>query len=127
MLQENHLKTKKILVLGTELVSFYFLFILKRDIPCVFNTYLHIRCPECGMTRAFRMILSFNLIEAFKYNILSIPLFVFLIFLNLYIILDIYKEKGRVQKYLKTISKFYIPILIFVVLSIFVNNFHFFD
>lgn len=42
----------------------------------IFNIF-HIPCPGCGMTRALILILKGDIVESFKYNILTFPLLIF--------------------------------------------------
>ncbi len=74
------------------------------------------------MTRAFFKILSFDLIGAFSYNILSIPLFVFLIVLFIIVLYDIIKDKKALEeKGIKFLEKYYILIIILLIISMIVN------
>ena len=60
----------------TFIVGIYFLFssILKSlsdidiCIPCVFKTLFGIKCPGCGLTRAFIWLLELNFSKAFESN-----------------------------------------------------------
>ncbi len=42
---------------------------------CMFKHLTALPCPSCGMTRAMILIARGDLLEAFRYNILSVPLF----------------------------------------------------
>ncbi|HNQ69658.1 MAG TPA: DUF2752 domain-containing protein [Bacteroidales bacterium] len=57
-------------------------------IPCIWHTLFDIRCPGCGLTRAFIELLSFNFSAAWDSN----PL-IFIVFpaLTYYIIMDFVK------------------------------------
>lgn len=72
----NRLKNGFILLI---LISFLGL-VAMMPVTCLFKTVTGISCPACGMTRAFLAILHFDLLEACYQNLLSIPLFLFLIF-----------------------------------------------
>lgn len=43
-------------------------------IPCVFHELTGLYCPGCGMTRAAQALLNLDLVQAGKYNLLSILL-----------------------------------------------------
>ena len=45
-------------------------------VGCIFQTFLGIPCPGCGMTRAFFSLIRFNFIDAFKFHpmIYAMPL-----------------------------------------------------
>ena len=76
------------------------------------------------MTRAFFRIINFDFIGAFYYNILGIPLFIFLIFCFVSIIYDIVLDKKTLEnKVLKFLEKFAIPIILLLVVSMVVNIF----
>lgn len=45
--------------------------LFKSSSMCIFYNYTSIPCPACGMTRAFKSLISFNIINAFWYH----PLF----------------------------------------------------
>lgn len=122
MFMNNRLKKILILILSVTIgMLIYFGFI---SIPCVFHTLFKIPCPGCGMTRAFFRIINFDFIGAFYYNILGIPLFIFLIFCFVSIIYDIVLDKKTLEnKVLKFLEKFAIPIILLLVVSMVVNIF----
>ena len=116
----NRIKKLLILILGVALGILIHVKYL--SIPCLFHTLFKIPCPGCGMTRAFRNILSFNFAESISYNILGIPFFIFLIFLILFFIYDIIKDKNTVEtKVIKFLEKYAIVIIILLVVSISIN------
>lgn len=43
-------------------------------IPCPIHLLTGLRCPGCGMTRAFVSLCHFHFHQAFRYNILSVTL-----------------------------------------------------
>jgi len=45
------------------------------SIPCIFKLVFNIPCPGCGLTRAFILISRLEFADAFRMNILAIPLF----------------------------------------------------
>lgn len=118
---KNRIKNISILTILT-----LFLLVIKIvPVTCIFNQVTGIYCPACGMTRAFHSILHLNFIDAFCYNILSIPLFIFIIFS--YIILSYEVLLGKfeyVPKLLKLLSNKVILIIIFISLfiSFIINN-----
>lgn len=73
-LKNNKNRIINILILFIAIILFFILFILKIKIPCMFKSILGISCAGCGMTRAINELLHFNLVGAFNYNMLSIPL-----------------------------------------------------
>ncbi len=101
----------------TILIMGIILFIFDIKLGCLFKKYLHIPCPGCGLTRSFKAIFKLDFINAFKYNILGIPLFIsILLFLITYIISFIFK-KDYINKLFKFYTKYSLIIIIFILIS----------
>lgn len=93
------------------------------NLKCPLKSLFDICCPGCGLTRAFRCILNLDLCGAFKYNILSIPLFLISIILCFYLITDIIKNNNNTFSFINSVLKrYYIIIIIFVVTTMIINN-----
>lgn len=115
----NRLKNLLILIV---LLTFL-LIILYIPVNCLFKEFTGIYCPSCKMTRAFYSILDFDLINAFKLNILSIPVFIFIIFFLLNVFIDFIKNRFKfIPNLLKFFSKYYIIIIIILFISFIYNN-----
>ena len=84
------------------------------DIQCIFKSIFHIPCVSCGLTRAFKCILKLDFINAIKYNILSIPLFILLLIFFILYIHNIFFKNNYIYKLYNVFSKHY-----YIVLSIF--------
>lgn len=105
------------------LIIFSVLLLLK--VPCVFKTIFNIPCPGCGLSRAFKEIFKLHFLKALHYNILSIPLFIFFIYFFINIFKDIVKkEYNTFSKIDRLFSKYYILIIILIVISEIVNIYH---
>ena len=52
-------------------IALVVLSLFKIPFECMFYNYTSIPCPSCGMTRAFKSLLSFDIMQAFWYH----PLF----------------------------------------------------
>lgn len=121
MLTEYHLENKKevnILVISGIL---FLLIILFFKPICIFKKIFNIPCITCGMTRAFKCILKLDLINAIKYNILSIPLFIFIIiFFTLYII-SIILNKNYIYKFYNYMVKNIRIFIILLIISYIIN------
>ncbi len=111
-----------ILILTTALVLFFAIMIQELSIECIFLKYLHVPCVSCGMTRAFRYIFNFDFINAFKANIISIPLAIYLTFLVVFLIYDIiFSKDTAITITSKIFSKYYIIIILLLILSFIYN------
>ena len=121
MHQELHLQNKKIIdILAISgvlvlLIAFFF------NYKCIFKTIFNIPCISCGLTRGFIYILKFDLINATKMNILSIPLFIIvLLFYILYFIWVILK-KEYIFKFYNYFISYYKLFIIVLLLSWIIN------
>ena len=114
-------KYKFILLIFGILLVFGILVVFVFDINCLFKSIFNISCPGCGLTRGFRELFHGNLIEAFNYNILTIPIFLFLLGCIVVIIYDLLKKSNYLEKYLSFFAKHYLIIIFLIVLSLVIN------
>lgn len=94
-------------------------------VTCFFKQVTGISCAACGMTRAFIAIFNFDFYTAFSYNILSIPLFIFIIYTIFILSYEILKNQfNYIPKLLSILSnKFFLVLLfLFILLSFIINN-----
>lgn len=89
---------------------------------CIIKQLFHISCPACGFTRAFLEILNLNLLEAMKYNLLSIPVFLLLLIVNAYLIYDIIKKQKKTEIFFEKLGQYIIPIVIILIINTIINN-----
>ena len=90
---------------------------------CILKRIFNICCPGCRLTRSFRCILNFDFIEAIKYNILGIPLFVSFIVFSIMLIFDIIKNSNTSIKAIMNVFKNYYLIIIFIlIITTIINN-----
>lgn len=116
-------RLKNLLILFSIIIFVSIAISSKIKLVCVFKKYLNINCPGCGLTRAFRSILSFDLITATKYNVLSIPLFICMIIFIFSIIKDIVLGKETTIVFLNNIFKrHYVILLIIIFITMIINN-----
>lgn len=110
----------KIGILFFEVVLLYVL--PNINIGCFFKNTFGIRCPGCGLTRAFLAILNFKFISALKFNIISVPLFILIVIIDFILLYDIILNKNKVRSIFINFSKYYIIILILLFISFVINN-----
>ena len=116
-------RLKNLLILFSIIIFVSIAISSKIKLVCVFKKYLNINCPGCGLTRAFKSILSFDLITATKYNVLSIPLFNCMIIFIFSIIKDIVLNKETTIVFLNNIFKrHYVILLIIIFITMIINN-----
>lgn len=90
---------------------------------CIFKRIFNICCPGCGLTRSFRCILNFDFIEAIKYNILGIPLFVSFIIFSIMLIFDIIKNNDiGIKSIMKIFNNYYLIIIFILTITMIINN-----
>lgn len=115
----NRLKNGLILIV---LISFL-CFISIMPVTCVFQAVTGIFCPACGMTRAFLAILNFNFLEACYQNLLSIPLFIFLVFSVFMLVKDFIQNRfSYIHHVLCFLEQHPIIILALLIISFVFNN-----
>jgi len=110
----------KVSILFFEAVLLYVL--LNINIGCFFRKFFNLRCPGCGLTRAFLAIFNLDFITAFKYNIISIPLFIIIVVINILLLNDIIFNKNRIYNFIERILKHYRLILVLIIVTTIINN-----
>ena len=113
---------KFILLIFLILLVFGVLVVFVFDVDCLFKSIFGISCPGCGLTRGFRALFYGNFKEAFFYNILTIPIFLFLVIFLVLFVIDILCNRIFVCRYLLFLSKYYDILMILVIISFVFNN-----
>ena len=110
---------KLILVIFLILLVFGVLVVFVFDLNCIFKEVFHLPCPGCGLTRGFRALFHGSVVEAINYNILTIPIFLFLVSVFLVFIKGIIQKNNLLENYLLLYTKkqVIILIIIFVLIS----------
>ena len=116
-------REKNIWILILFILIAFLLFVLNIPVTCIFKSVTGISCPSCGMTRAFLSILHFNFVDAFFLNVLSIPLFLFIIFSIIIMIIEIFKNKFEyIPKLIRFLGKYWYIFIILLTISFIWNN-----
>lgn len=74
------------------------------------------------MTRAFKLILQGNILESLQYNLLAIPLFIFIILSMIFLVVDIIKNQTKYLAYIERISQKYGVWIVLAVLVVWMCN-----
>ena len=104
-------KIRYSLIFVVEGMAYWMLMHTEVAIPCLFKSSIHVPCPGCGMTRAFREIFRFHFDNAFHYNILALPIFAILLLVNVYLIIDIFHNRNYTKSFLTRL--FSHPVILF--------------
>ena len=112
---------KQILFLLIILLVFGILVVFIFDVDCILKKILHIPCPGCGLTRGFKALLKGNILLAFNYNILTIPICIFLLTTVTLLIIDYIQKEKYLQKFFLTLKKNYIFIIIILIINSITN------
>jgi len=83
-------------------------------IPCIFHEITGFYCPGCGITRMIVSIFKLDFYKAFRYNpllFIFIPFIIVLTLNNIYCII-----KNRVPIYKKINNKFWVVIIIILII-----------
>lgn len=107
------------------ILIFLGIYVFNLNYECPFKQNFHLACPGCGLTRAFYALLEFDILLAIKYNILAIPLLIFLLISIVVIILEIVFNKNIYFKEL--FKQLYMNldfIFLFLLITMAINNIH---
>ncbi len=118
-------KVKIMALLGEGILSYVLLF-SKIYLPCVFKSIFKIPCPGCGLTRAFKALLHFQIDTAFHFHAFSIPIFLLLFFLNLFLLYDIWQNTHTLEKAINQLNKHKRIGIIVLLLSEIMNLYRYF-
>lgn len=99
---------------GTALVLNYF-----NIRVCPFYNIFHIPCPGCGLSRAYDELIHLNFRQSIRYNILAIPILLFLIS---YFILVITKREKIINTFLDKHKAIIIVISILLLILVEIIN-----
>ena len=111
------MKKYKILFIIIEMI--FFITIYFYSIPCLFKSIFKISCPMCGITRTIKCIINLDFSNIYTYNVLALPLILFIIVLNIYLIYDII---CNTNKLFELLQKYYKLILLILFVNFILNN-----
>ena len=120
MTKEN----KRLIVFFLLLSIFLLLILFGLKFNCPIKSIFHISCPGCGLTRSITSLLHLDILNSIYYNILGIPLFLFLVTSYLLIVIDVIKKRNYLQSFLHRLSKYYLVIIILLIITFILNNIH---
>lgn len=119
-------RLKNISILLILSIFYYIIFFSGIKLECLFKSNLGIYCPACGMTRAFMEIMEFNILNSFSYNVLAVPLFLFIVYSVISLMIDTIKGEDKYIKNLLNIFKdYYLIIIVLLIISMLINNIRF--
>ena len=107
--------------IGVGFVFFAILFLLTKVFSlslCPIKNIFGISCFGCGMTRGFIAILNLDFKAAFKYNVLSIPLFIGIAIYCIFSLIDFFFNKNYVCIFEKQLAKKYMYLVYIIILAI---------
>lgn len=113
-----------LLIILLEGIVFYLITFVNITIPCLFKKLSHIPCPGCGLTRSFLSIFKLDLLSCLKYNLLGLPLFLFFLLINIFLIIDIIKNKNLTKNLITKLFTHYQIIIILLIISELLNIYH---
>ncbi len=120
--KDKNKKTVLLISLLILVMILIFLFI-EGKFDCLFKKIFKIACPSCGMTRAMTAIFHGNFLEAYSYNILAMPIILFIVLLVGSGLYDLICKKNTVFKLIDFILKHYVIFIILpLIISMLVNN-----
>lgn len=112
--------------LGVGCVFFAVLFIFTKLFSvslCPFKNIFGISCFGCGMTRGFISILELDFKSAFKYNVLSVPIFICTVIYCICALADFFFCRNYITAIEKQLAKKYMfPIYIAILIISFILN-----
>lgn len=88
---------------------------------CLFKEIFNIPCSICGMTRSFKYILKADFLLAIESNLLSIPLFVSLIFFYISYFFSIIFSKNYIYKMYDRVVRYYKVIILLLLINWVIN------
>jgi hypothetical protein len=103
----NNQQYKKLKILSGYCLGIIIFIFAGQYYICPIKYFFKIPCPGCGMTRAFIRILHFDFTGALKYNILSIPVFIWFVLFFVLIIYDLIFSTEYLEKFLHIKLTFY--------------------
>ena len=85
---------------------------------CLSRAIFDVACPGCGLSRAFLSILSFDIIGAVEYHVLSVPLFLAILSYSMICVTDILFDRDDIARIENALRRKSVLILLFIVLLI---------
>lgn len=121
------IRLSRIIILLGEAIWIEIMFMISIYITCPFKLYFHIPCPFCGMTRSLIALSNLNIKDSVYYNILTLPILLIIIIINIALIIEIVTNKKVIHKLKAKLPNKKTLIIICLIMSIFsilINLYH---
>jgi hypothetical protein len=105
---------KEELLIGLLILACVYLF----DYHCLFRSLFHIPCAGCGITRAFEMLLHFNVMGSIRYNLLAFPIVLYVLVLFTQRIVDAIKGTHKADMLEKPVMTPTLILFLIILVSI---------
>ena len=105
-------------------VLFCLLYVISRVVAfpiCPIKHFFGVSCPGCGLTRGFLAVLKFDFRAATEYHLLSVPLFIGVLFYAGGAISDILFERNDIERMEEFCKRKYILAMMIILFLISVS------
>jgi len=90
---------------GIGLLAFIIFINTPISITCISRWLFDIPCPGCGLSRSFVLVSQFDFINAFKMNILTLPILIIGTIYFLCALIDVFANKRAIERFNAILAK----------------------